>query len=1429
MKYLYNLNGIHPRILHFISLLVNFYNMKIHNFSLASAFLALTLVVSFLPIMPFTFRAEAANTSFQSPTSAVAPNEWSNPSNALASDNAYATESSDNDEQRYSNFNFSIPSGATINGIEVQLEAFASVSSETLWSDSFGQGSSLSNIPNWDEEGNDDDSTTKVQSVGSGDDTASPDGGRFAFIADDEWICRSISGNGYNPLTVSYYWRGDSDAENGDVGIVEYKTGNSCDNGGSWTTLATHELDDNNVGTTAWSSIQTANLPGLNNFVVRFRNGNQDNSNENFRIDGVSVVGKPQNSACEIETRIGDGSNLSGYKTAVLTDTEALYTLGGAADLWSGVTWSDTDFSNANFKLEVKFDDTSSCDNDALANLDHVQAKVYYTEALPTSGTITVNKVVVGSEADPNSFSLFVGSEPVANGVGEVFGLGTYTVSETSVANFTPTFGGDCDQNGNVTLSVNDTNQTCTVTNTYNPPQPTDVCSNMDGIQTTLPEGYHYEGEGVCEEDEPEPLVCEPEVNLIGNQSFEDPVVTNGAKWDVFPSVSEWSIGWMNPSGAPATPVLELHRGVLGAASHLEQYTELDGDYFGPSNPGQGGSTKIWQDIPTIPGKDYELKFAFSPRPNTSLSDNVLGVIWGGSDVAGTPISEAGIGTMNWSDKTFTLTATSSLTRIQFEDRGTQNGLGTFLDNVRLSCQNAPVDQCTYQNEVFYSDETMIVDGNPAALAWTHEAWVSTSSPAKWVWSSYNVQNPTEDELKSFKKTFTMAGNPVASSTLSIAVDNSYKVLINGTEVASTTTEFNFGAFTDIEIAPNLLHMGENTIEVIVHNWKPDDFEGTAESNPAGFIFALYASTKACPGDEPYVPTPETLQVKIYKYLDGAQATAETANGYDFPMNATWSWTGNNGSGNYVLNESGHGGSPAYAAFTSVMTAPAMYQTYEITNNIDANSNVLPIGATCEPGKYRLLGYRTGDTFGQAQNATLSPNYPNYQSLYDDKYVIVENETCPLPEQLASVTICKWTNGEQSLPDWTLYLTKGSKIEYLPVSSTNWNGANTVSVLDSSKSYFAIASSTWANQGGANMVDPEYSTTDNWVSNIMDGYTGYGTGILELQIQNTDGFWGPYASSTHTYAQAFTPVSTGSVNFRVFDGTDGNQNQGWFGDNSGSLGVDIYEGYAGVTGENGCVTFTDVPYGTYNVGETMKTGWQNDSGLGEVVVDSSEEIFNVTNSEIVVDDQDDELVCSEGFEPNEAGTECVATENDDNGENGATYACSDGLDNDADQATDYPADTGCASATDNDETNEIVQQTTTQSEPPQSLSGGRRRGGTSGGEVLGASTGPSCGIYLNSYIKPGANNDQSEVVKLQEFLNKYMGANIPTTGFYGPISQSWVVKFQEMFASEILNPWIAVGLGNGEGTAYVYKTTKRWINIMVCPELISELPMPPLP
>ena len=69
-------------------------------------------------------------------------NQWSNPSNAFSSDNSYATETTEGQNQSYENFGFAvIPSGSTINGIEIQVEAKSSDPSgcqiePRLWSDS---------------------------------------------------------------------------------------------------------------------------------------------------------------------------------------------------------------------------------------------------------------------------------------------------------------------------------------------------------------------------------------------------------------------------------------------------------------------------------------------------------------------------------------------------------------------------------------------------------------------------------------------------------------------------------------------------------------------------------------------------------------------------------------------------------------------------------------------------------------------------------------------------------------------------------------------------------------------------------------------------------------------------------------------------------------------------------------------------------------------------------------------------------------------------------------------------------------------------------------------------------------------------------------------------------------------------------------------
>jgi hypothetical protein len=211
------------------------------------------------------------------------------------------------------------------------------------------------------------------------------------------------------------------------------------------------------------------------------------------------------------------------------------------------------------------------------------------------------------------------------------------------------------------------------------------------------------------------------------------------------------------------------------------------------------------------------------------------------------------------------------------------------------------------------------------------------------------------------------------------------------------------------------------------------------------------------------------------------------------------------------------------------------------------------------------------------------------------------------------VTMCKVDANERPLSGWTLTLL-GNKVEDVVVPTNTPAGINTVSGLSAGKSYVAKVSGTWNNQGGANPADAEYSTTDGWVTK-MDGYTGYSTDILELQINSAfdpASNWGAY-NSAHTYARAFTQAATGSANFRIFDGESGIQNEGWFGDNSGTLNVSVYEGFAGITGQNGCVTFQNVPYGTYTTGEIMQDNWENVSGIGEAAVSQANDDFTIVN------------------------------------------------------------------------------------------------------------------------------------------------------------------------------------------------------------------------
>ena len=94
-------------------------------------------------------------------------------------------------------------------------------------------------------------------------------------------------------------------------------------------------------------------------------------------------------------------------------------------------------------------------------------------------------------------------------------------------------------------------------------------------------------------------------------------------------------------------------------------------------------------------------------------------------------------------------------------------------------------------------------------------------------------------------------------------------------------------------------------------------------------------------------------------------------------------------------------------------------------------------------------------------------------------------------------------------------------------------------------------------------------------------------------------------------------------------------------------------------------------------------------------------------------------------------------------------------------------------------------------------------------------------------MRVGAKNNPDQVKKLQTFLNKQLGTSLPVTGYFGSKTLDAVNKFQVANADQILSPWVPLGLPNAQTpTGYVFKTTKRWINVLECK---SDIPMPQLP
>ncbi len=205
--------------------------------------------------------------------------------------------------------------------------------------------------------------------------------------------------------------------------------------------------------------------------------------------------------------------------------------------------------------------------------------------------------------------------------------------------------------------------------------------------------------------------------NLVVNGDFEVPEVTNSANWDIFPNGTSdlgWQVEWLPGADSyggdirPSVANLELHKNVLGPANTGDQYTELDSDWYGPSDSttNEPASIKIYQNITTIPGATYKLSYAWRLRPNVASS---MKVYWNGAEKGSH--SGTGGGTTTWNNVgPIEIVATSSTTELKFVEEGNSDSLGMFLDSVVLELKEVPT--CYIPGKtVFASTVTGTVQG----------------------------------------------------------------------------------------------------------------------------------------------------------------------------------------------------------------------------------------------------------------------------------------------------------------------------------------------------------------------------------------------------------------------------------------------------------------------------------------------------------------------------------------------------------------------------------------------------------------------------------------------------------------------------------------------------------------------------------------------
>ena len=326
----------------------------------------------------------AGNTGFKNPSTTGNPNSFINSDKGtLATDGVYATDNTTNDKQTYGTFNLpTIPSGATISGIEASVRGYgsgASGSSQQVAPASLGTDSWTSN------------SGTHLAALQSA-------GGTYMLSSTNgnaQTVKMANATNVPAGATITSVVLTALAAENGGTANIKLRVENAT--GGSVSDDAGHSLTSTQFGavtrTMATNPVTGAawTATDVNNWNERFGVVRNNTGTPQPRVDQLYVtVNYTSSGSCNVSLALYNTSNGNAYTAAKTV------TLGGAAadvtptgntstDLW-GKTWAASDFTGTAFTAQVT---NVSCSGGYQANIDSVSIKVDYSGYDTTSENST--------------------------------------------------------------------------------------------------------------------------------------------------------------------------------------------------------------------------------------------------------------------------------------------------------------------------------------------------------------------------------------------------------------------------------------------------------------------------------------------------------------------------------------------------------------------------------------------------------------------------------------------------------------------------------------------------------------------------------------------------------------------------------------------------------------------------------------------------------------------------------------------------------------------------------------------------------------------------------------------------------------------------------------------------------------------------------